>query len=113
MTSRRGGRGEAPADELTMQVLLRLWAGDVPVVDGDDLVLVATGVEVRVVIPVAVVDDLEYGRGWVRDVAAGRRARVTYRGAEALADWLARRRPAARAAINPHGDRLELRRRKR
>lgn len=110
MSRAKRGRAEAPPDELTMQVLLRLWAGDVPVLDGDDLVLVAAGVEGRVVIPVAVVDDLEFRRGWVRDVAAGRRARVTYRGAEVLADWLARRRPAARAAVNPYGDRLELRR---
>lgn len=98
-----------PADELTMRVLLRLWAGDVPDLDPEgNLVLLMTDVNEVVPLPQAVLDDLEFTRRWVRNVAAGRRAVLTFRGVEALKVWSRRVQAGTSkyAMQNRFGDRI-------
>lgn len=108
--ARRAPHADPPPDVL-MLLLMRLWAGDVLDLAGDGtLYLTANDEYPRVAIPVDVLDELEFARKWVRGVAPGERVRVTFRGAAALAEWLARRKPGATRAWNRFGDTLELRR---
>lgn len=103
------GRREAPASDMVLRFLMRLWAGDTFQVEGGELVLVRVGTGERFAVPVGLLDELEYGRKWVRAVEPGQRVRLTSAGREALRRFLARVKPNERAARNGVGDVLVLR----
>lgn len=102
----RGRQRAARPGELAMATLFRLWGGDDLGADGDGLVLEQEAGTYR--LPADVLDVLEEAR-FVRVGESG--AEVTYRGKTALAAWLARRKPWARAVVSTvTGERLSLER---
>lgn len=103
-------RGGPPAPDAAMLVLMRLWAGDTLDADGGDLVLTRVDSPAdRFVIPVGLLDELEFERKWVKPQVPGQPVELTFAGKAALARWMAPRRPGARAAWNNRGERLSLR----
>lgn len=101
-----------PADELTLLFLMRLWAGDTLTIINDDLHLVRVNGNPEDVfrIPLRLLDELEFERGWIRPPEVGQRVQLTYAGKQELTEFMRRRKPGQRAVENLAGERLELRR---
>ena len=104
------GSGAGPMGELIPEVLNRLWAGDQFRVTADgDILLVWPPTGQTLVVPAAVLDELERRR-LIHHPEDGGRTPLTYRGTQILGDWYARRFPGRRAAVNRYGERLVIKR---
>lgn len=94
-----------PAELLNL--LTRIWAGDALSGDADrGGVVVDTGAGEHLV-PLDQFDALE-ALGWVRVAASGEGYDLTARGKAALGDYLARKRPGCRTAVNLRGEHIRL-----
>jgi hypothetical protein len=97
----------AAVPESLLNLLTRIWALDDLTGDADrGGVLVDTGAGLHLV-PLDQFDRLEE-LGWVRVAASGEGYDLTGDGKAVLGDYLARRRPGCRVAVNGRGERLRL-----